>query len=135
VTYCAKKFVCPFVGPRGTGLYDDAVVVVHDPNRENYETPGLQSCARRAMRGHEAAAVLHTTSGSRGRSRWEIEQAEIEVRKAREEAEVAQQGQRDMATPPAIGAEVASVDYLWRPDFPNRFTVELLTPLEEGAHG
>lgn len=44
VTYGATKFICRFVDPRGTGLYDDAVVVVDDLARENYECPDCGLC-------------------------------------------------------------------------------------------
>ena len=59
-----------------------------------------------------------------GRSGWEIEQAEAEARAASEEAEAVEQWQRDLATPPAIGAELAPVKHQWVPGFPDRFTVE-----------
>ncbi|MDF3312916.1 hypothetical protein P3H15_49225 [Rhodococcus sp. T2V] len=66
VTYGATRFFSRFVDPRGTGLYDDAVVVVDDPARADYEcpgrlrVPGLQGCARCAMCEHEGEALCDT---------------------------------------------------------------------------
>lgn len=39
VSYGNKKFISRQVDPRRTGLYDEAVVVVNDPTRENFECP------------------------------------------------------------------------------------------------
>src|SRR6266542_5021010 len=124
VTYGATKFVSSFVDPRGTGLYDDSVLVVQDPTRDNHECP---VCG--AVPGEQCVNTKQQPCGThnkrrQGRDRWDIEQADAAAQKAREEAEAAEQWQRDMATPPAIGAVLTPVDHRWRPDFPERFTVE-----------
>ena len=123
VTYGEQKFVSRWVDPRATGLYEDSVVVVQDPIRENYE---CQVCG--AAPGEQCMDDRQQPRGThnkrrQGRDRWEIERAETTARKAREEAEAAEHWQCKMATPPAIGAALEPVGYLW-PDSPKRFTVE-----------
>lgn len=105
VTYGAKKFLSRCVDPRGTGVYDSSVVVVDDPARANYECPvcGAAPGEQCVSTGKKQPCATHGKR-SQGRSRWQIEKAEEEARKAREEAEAAEQWQRDMATPPVIGA-------------------------------
>lgn len=103
-TYGASKFISRSVDPRGTGLYDDSVVVVDDPARENYECPVCGSApGEQCMNKQQQPCATH---GKRrqGRARWEIEQAEAAARAARDEAEAAEQWKRDMAKPPAVGA-------------------------------
>lgn len=39
VTYGTTKFIDRFVDPRGTGMYDDTVVVIDDPARQYHECP------------------------------------------------------------------------------------------------
>ena len=123
VTYGEQKFVSRWVDPRGTGLYEDSVVGVLDAIRENYECPvcGAGPGAH-CVDNRQQPRGTHNKR-RQGRGRWEIERAEAAARKAREEAEAAEQWQREMATPPAIGAVLAA-ESLWRPDFPKRFTVE-----------
>jgi hypothetical protein len=133
VTYDAKKFVSRFVDPRGTGLYDDSVVVVHDPAKENYECPVCGAAPGEQCLNKKQQPCATHNKREQGRSRWEIEQAEAAARKAHEEAEAAEQWQRDMATPPATGAvleierwklaQTAALDP-WVPDVPGRVTVE-----------
>jgi hypothetical protein len=132
VTYGATKFASRCVDPRGTGLYDNAVVVVDDPARENYECP---DCA-----ASPGAPCVDKKGGSRsthrrrsdGRSRWEIERAREAGRVAQEKARAAEQWKRDMATPPAVGSIVEVKRWkplkppIWErvPDVPERVTVE-----------
>ena len=124
VTYGVKKFISSFVDPRRTGLYDDSVVVVQDPTRENYECPACGAAPGEQCVNKKQQPCANHNKRKQGRSRWEIERAEAAAREALEEAEAAEQWQRDMAMPPAIGAVLAPVDHLWRPDFPERFSVE-----------
>lgn len=104
VTYGVTKFVSRFVDPRGTGLYDNSVVVVHDPARDDYECPVCQAAPGEQCANRKQQPCGTHSKRSQGRSRWEIERADSVARKAREEAEATEQWQRDMATPPALGA-------------------------------
>lgn len=104
VTYGVTKFVSRFVDPRGTGLYDDAVVVVHDPARDNYECPVCQAAPGEQCVNKKQQPCGTHAKRSQGRARWEIEQAEAAARTAREEAEAAEQWKREMAMPPTLGA-------------------------------
>lgn len=105
VTYGETKFICRFVDPRGTGLYDDTVVVVHDPARDDYECPVCQAAPGEQCLNKKKQQPCGTHGKrSQGRSRWEIERVDAAAKKAREEAEAAEQWQREMATPPAGGA-------------------------------
>lgn len=120
VTYGTKKFICSFVDPRRTGLYDESIVVVDDPTRNNYE---CQICA--AVPGAPCTNKKQQPCGthakrSQGRSRWDIERAELAAREAQEQAAAKAQWRRDMATPPVIGA-VLKVKY-WQKDVAH-FTV------------
>lgn len=120
VTYGEQKFVSRCVDPRGTGLYEDSVVVVHDPIRENYECPVCGAApADQCLDDRQRPRGTHNNR-RHGRDRWEIERAETAARKAREDAEAAEKWQREMATAPAIGAVLER----GRPDLTDRFTVE-----------
>jgi hypothetical protein len=129
VTYGDKKFVATCVDPRGSGLYDDSVVVTDDPARANFECP---ACG--AAPGEQCVNKKQQPGGTharrkQGRSRWDIERAESAAAKEREEAEAAEQWKRNMATPPAIG-DVVEIEN-WKldenfqrvPDAPDRYTV------------
>lgn len=108
VTYGEQKFVSRWVDPRGTGLYEDSVVVVHDAIRENYECPVCGAApGAQCVDNRQQPRGTHNKR-RQGRGTWEIERAEAAARKAREEAEAAEQWQREMATPPAIGAVLVS---------------------------
>ncbi|MEU0510157.1 hypothetical protein [Amycolatopsis sp. NPDC006125] len=65
---------------------------------------------------------------SQGRSRWEIERADAAARKAREEAEAAEQWQCEMTTSPALGAVLEVKRWMLVddtvPDVVDRYTVE-----------
>jgi hypothetical protein len=121
VTYGEKKFVSRFVDPRGTGLYDESVVVVDDPAREDHECPVCEAAPGEPCVDAKQRPRGTHNKRSQGRSRWDIERAEEGVRKAREEAEAAERMRRKVATPPAVGA-VLEV-HPWNAD-PQRFTVE-----------
>ncbi|MET9489976.1 hypothetical protein [Nocardia sp. NPDC006630] len=138
VTYGAKKFFCRFVDPRGTGLYDDALVVVYDPAREQYECPVCEVPPGAPCVNEKGQPRGTHRKRSEGRGRWEIERAQTEIaqaleadRIAREEAQAAEQRKREMATPPVIGA-VLEIKR-WKPaeppawervlDVPERVTV------------
>ncbi|WP_033288214.1 hypothetical protein [Amycolatopsis jejuensis] len=126
VTYGATKFVSRFVDPRGTGLYDDTVVVVRDPARDNHECPVCQAAPGEQCMSKKKQPCGTHSKRSQGRSRWEIEQADAAVRKAREEAEAAERWQREMATPPIRGAvlEVKRWMLTEASDDADRYTVE-----------
>ncbi|MFI7003619.1 hypothetical protein [Nocardia sp. NPDC050175] len=139
VTYGTTKFICRFVDPRGTGLYDDAVVVIDDPARENHECPvcevppGAQCVDKKGQpRGTHQKR-------SHGRSSWDIEraqkvaeQAQEAERIAGEEAKAAELRTHEMAKPPVVGAvieikrwkPVEPPSWERRPDVPDRVTVE-----------
>lgn len=103
VTYGAKKFVSGFVDPRRTGLYDESVVVVDDPTRDNYECPVCDAPPGVTCRNKKQEPCGTHAKRSQGRPRWEIERAERAAREALERAEADVQRKRDMATPPGIG--------------------------------
>lgn len=123
VTYGGKKFVSRFVDPRGSGLYDDTVVVVHDPTRDNYECSVCQAAPGEQCVNKKQQPCGTHGKRSQGRDRWEIERAEAAARTAREEAEAAEQWQREMATPPSIGA-VLEVKQWMQADAADLYTVE-----------
>lgn len=124
VTYGDKKFISRQVDPRRTGLYDEAVVAVKDPTRENFEclfceaAPG-ESCLNRKQ---EPCGTHHERR--QGRSRWEIERAVEEAERERQEAAVAELWQREMAEPPAIGTVLTPAERSWRPQLPELLTVK-----------
>lgn len=132
VTYGSTKFVCRFVDPRGTGLYDDTAVVVDDPARENHQCPvceappGVQCVSKKGQ-----PCATHGKR-SQGPSRWEIERAQEADRIAREEAQAAEQWKRAMATPPVVGALIEIKRWKppeppaweWVPGVPEHATVE-----------
>ena len=70
VTYGATKFFSRFVDPRGTGLYDDAVVVANGPAREGYECPVCGAAP--GAQCVDTKGQPRATHGKRseGRSRW-----------------------------------------------------------------
>lgn len=132
VTYGTTKFISRFVDPRGTGLYDESVVVVDDPIREDYECPvcnvppGAQCVDKNGRpRGRHRKR-------SQGRSRWAIERGQEAARIAREEVEVVERLKRELATPPEVGAVIEIKRWkslsapTWEliPDVPDRVTVE-----------
>ncbi len=123
VTYGVTKFISRFVDPRGSGLYDDTVVVVHDPARDNYECPVCQAAPGEQCVNKKQQPCGTHSKRSHGRSRWQIEQVEAAARTAREEAEAAEQWQREMATPPSPGA-VLVVKRSILADVADRCTVE-----------
>ncbi|WP_410874605.1 hypothetical protein [Nocardia sp. A7] len=111
VTYGAKKFLSRFLDPRGTGLYDDSVVVVDDPARENYECPVCEVPPGAPCVNKKRQPCSSHGKRSQGRSRWEIarvkaesERAQEAERVALEKSRAAEQRKREMATPPALGA-------------------------------
>ncbi|TDD53847.1 hypothetical protein E1263_27525 [Kribbella antibiotica] len=116
VTYGTKKFVCRLVDPRGSGLYDDSIVLVNDPIRDNHEclacgaAPGAP-CLN--DKGHDRG---NHRNRSDGRTRWDIEKAENEARAAREKAEAAQQWEQDMATPPELRGPLGLKRWKWSDD-------------------
>jgi hypothetical protein len=128
VTYGVTKFVSRFVDPRGTSLYDDTVVVVHDPARDNHECPVCQAASGEQCVNKKKQPCGTHGKRSQGRSRWEIEQADAAARKAREEAEAAEQWQREMATPPTLGAVLEVKHWMLADhtasDVADRYTVE-----------
>ncbi|WP_433660722.1 hypothetical protein ACQPW1_00055 [Nocardia sp. CA-128927] len=139
VTYGATKFICRFVDPRGTGLYDDAVVVVDDPARENHECPVCEVPPGAQCADKKGQPRGTHQKRSQGRSRWDIEQAQKEIERAqeaeriaREEAKAAEQWKREMAKPPVVGAVVEIKRWkladppTWErmPDVPDRVTVQ-----------
>jgi 1,2-phenylacetyl-CoA epoxidase PaaB subunit len=130
VAYGTKKFVCKFVDPRGTGLYGGSVVVVNDPVKDDHECPVCEAAPGEQCVDDKGQPRGTHRKRREGRSRWEIERAEAEARAAQEKAEAAAQWERDMATPPALGAAVEierrklSPEYQWIPDGADRFTVE-----------
>lgn len=121
VTYGAKKFVSRFLDPRGTGLYQDSVVVVHDPARADYECPVCEAAPGEQCVNKKQQPCATHGKRHQGRNRWEIERAEVAAQEARQETEAAEQRKRDMATPPAIGALLAITR--WTPG-PDRLIVE-----------
>jgi hypothetical protein len=121
VTYGAHKFVSRFVDPRGTALYDASVVVVRDPSRENHECPVCHAAPGEQCVNRKQEPCATHSKRYQGRKRWEIEQADEAARKALQESEAAALWNRDMATPPAIGA-VLGVKR--RTPGPDQFTVE-----------
>ncbi|MBO0881625.1 MAG: hypothetical protein J2P17_15045 [Mycobacterium sp.] len=130
VTYGDKKFVAKCVDPRGSGLYDDSVVVVDDPARDNYECPVCGAMPGEQCINKKKQPCSTHSKRSQGRSRWDIERAEVAAARQREEAREAEQWKRKMATPPAIG-DVLEVEnqkldenYQWVPDAPDRYTVQ-----------
>lgn len=129
VTYGTKKFVCRFVDPRRTGLYDDSVVVVNDPVKDNCECPVCGAApGERCMDDKRQPRGTHRKRRE-GRLRWDIEKAEKAERTAREEAAAIEQRQRDIATPPVLGAVLEVnrwklVEHQWTPDISDWFTVE-----------
>ncbi|MGV9334958.1 hypothetical protein [Nocardia sp. NPDC003726] len=132
VTYGATKFISRFVDPRGTGLYDDAVVLVDDPARENYECPDCGAAPGAQCVNKKGQSCATHRKRSNGRSRWEIERTQEAERVAQEEARATEQWKRDMATPPAVGAIIEIKRWkpveppAWErvPDVPERVTVE-----------
>lgn len=129
VTYGDKKFLSRCVDPRGTNLFDDSVVVIDDPVRDNHECP---VCG--AAPGHECVDTKdqpHSSHAKRkhGRSRWEIEQATAAEPKRQEEALAAAEWDQKMATPPAIGATLEIENrklneaYQWVSADPDRYVV------------
>ncbi len=134
VTYGATKFISRFADPRDTGLYDDAVVVVDDPARENYECPDCGAAPGAQCVNKKGQSCATHRKRSSGRSRWEIERTQEAERVAHEEARAAEQWKRDMATPPAVGANIEIKR--WRPveprhgnGFPISPNVSLLSEL------
>ena len=127
VTYGETKFVSRFVDPRGTGLYTDAVVVVHDPTRDSYECPVCQAAPGEQCVNKKQQPCGNHSKRSQGRSRWEIERADAAAQAAREEAEAAEQRQREMATPPALAAVLEVKRWTldgWSSDGADAYTVE-----------
>ena len=120
VTYGTNKFVCSFVDPRGTKLYEDSVVVVSDPTRDNHECPACGAVPGEQCINNKKQPCGTHRKRSQGRTRWAIERAEDAARKAREDAEAAERWRHDMATPPEIGTVLEQGP----PGFSERFTVE-----------
>jgi hypothetical protein len=124
VTYGTTKFMSRFVDPRGTGMYDESVVIVPDPTRDTYECPVCgaapgEQCVNKDQQPRSTHNKRHE-----GRRRWEIERAAAEAQKAHEEAEAAEQRRRKLAIPPAIGAVLAPERNYWQGELPEQFTVE-----------
>jgi hypothetical protein len=119
VTYGAKKFMSSFVDPRRTGMYDDSVVVVHDPTKENYECPVCGAAPGEQCVNKKQHPCATHSKRRHGRGTWDIEREERAARKAREDRETAEQWRRDMAKPPTIG-EVLEQGL---PEFAGRLTV------------
>lgn len=116
VTYGTEKFVCRFVDPRGSCLYDDSVVKVNDPVRDNHECPACGAepgCCCTNDKGHERS---NHRKRSDGRTRWEIERAEAEARAAREKAEAALQWEGEMSRPPEHGSRLELKRWKWSDD-------------------
>lgn len=132
VTYGATKFFSRFVDPRGTGLNDNAAVVVEDPARADYECPVCEAALGAQCVNKKGQLCATHRKRSQGRSRWEIERAQEADRIARREAQAVEQWERDMATPPVVGAVVeikrwkpaGSPAWEWVPDVPERVTVQ-----------
>ncbi|MFI6958218.1 hypothetical protein ACIBJI_32710 [Nocardia sp. NPDC050408] len=139
VTYGDKKFICRFVDPRGTGLYDDAVVVVDDPAKENCECPVCEAPPGAPCVDKKGQPRGTHQKRSQGRSRWDIERAQEEIERkqeadriAGEEALAAEQRKREMATPPAVGSLIEIKRWkpveppTWErvPDAPDRIIVK-----------
>lgn len=103
VTYGGKKFVAKCVDPRGSGLYDDSVVVVDDPARAHYECPVCGVAPGEQCVNKKKQPCGTHGKRSQGRSRWDIERAEAAAAKELEEVQAAEQWRRKMATPPAVG--------------------------------
>ena len=103
VTYGDKKFVSRQVDPRGSGLYDDSVVKIDDPVRDDHECPvcGVAPGAP-CIDDKEQPRGSHRKRRE-GRSRWEIERAEATAAKLREESLAAEAWAQQMATAPALG--------------------------------
>ncbi|AWK76460.1 hypothetical protein CBI38_34270 (plasmid) [Rhodococcus oxybenzonivorans] len=132
VTYGATRFFSRFVDPRGTGLYDDGVVVVDDPARDGYQCPVCGAAPGAQCVNTKGKPCATHGKRSEGRSRREIERAQEADRIAREEAEAAQQWKRDMATPPVVGDVIEIKRWKWVgaparelvPDVPDHATVQ-----------
>ncbi|MGV9718535.1 hypothetical protein [Rhodococcus pyridinivorans] len=132
VTYGATKFLARSLDPRGTGLDNDAVLVVLDPLRENHECPVCNAAPGAQCVNKKRQPCTTHNRRSRGRSRWEIEQAQEADRNARQQARAAEQWEREMATPPVVGSVIEikqwkppePPSWAWRPDTPERVTVQ-----------
>ncbi|WP_280329824.1 hypothetical protein [Nocardia wallacei] len=141
VTYGTTTFSSRFVDPRGTGLYDDTVVVVEDPARENYECPVCDAPPGSSCVDNKGRPRGTHQKRSRGRSSWDLERAQKEMERAREadriareEAQAAEQRRRERGTPPALGTVIEIARWklagppapAWQrvPDVPDHVTVE-----------
>lgn len=128
VTYGVTKFVSRFVDPRDTGLYDDTVIVVHDPARDDHECPVCQAPPGEQCVNKKKQPCGTHSKRFQGRWRWEIEEADAAARKAREEAEADEQWQHEMATPPPLGAVLEVKRWMLADhtasDVADRYTVE-----------
>ena len=128
VTYGDKKFVSRRVDPRGSGLYDDSVVVIDDPVRDDHECPVCRVAPGEQCTDEKKQPRSSHRKRRQGRNRWEIERAEAAAAKQREESLAAGEWARKMATAPALG-DVVEVenrkyeDFRWVPVDPDRYVV------------
>lgn len=113
VTYGDKKFVSRQLDPRGSGPYDDSIVVIDDPVLDNHECPVCRAVpGERCIDERKQLRSSHRKR-SQGRTRWEIERAEAEAARQRKASLAAEEWARKMAIAPTIGGGVVEVDN-WR---------------------
>lgn len=138
VTYGDKKFVSRRVDPRGSGLYDDSVVVIHDPVRDDHECPVCGVAPGEQCIDEKKQPRSSHRKRRQGLSRWEIARAEAAAAKQRVESLAAEEWARKTAIAPAPG-EVVEVENRkfeglhWVPIDPDRHS--FCTPTETEWQG
>lgn len=132
VTYGTTKFTCKFLDPRGAIPYDESVVSVNDPIKDDHECPVCDAVPGAPCLDEKAQPRNSHRKRRDGRTHREIETAQAEQRAALEKAEASERWQREMATPPAAGTVVevkrqkwiGDPEWRWVPDSADSFTVE-----------